>query len=204
MTAACGGSQTGSLRSATTRWLLVVRVSGDTPWLGRVAAVPGARLHADTPRGPPPLTGLNPTVYWCRNQPSPAGRDIRAWMVVPTFTGPVPKACPSDRQNPLHRCARQTALISPTVCRHATQCSPTPAIFWWTKYSTKDASSSLLLGPNPFHHPPQCGTYTSFILCLFSKDVSSLAKYMLAIIFPGVCFQHTLQGRWAHCAESNR
>ncbi|KAG7221613.1 hypothetical protein INR49_017144 [Caranx melampygus] len=34
-------------------------------------AVPGARLHADTPRGPPLLTGLNPTVYWCMNQPTP-------------------------------------------------------------------------------------------------------------------------------------
>lgn len=41
----------------------------------RAAVVPGARLHADTPRGPPLLTGLNPTVYWCRNQLSPVRRE---------------------------------------------------------------------------------------------------------------------------------
>lgn len=52
------------------------------------------------------------------------------------------------------------------VCIYNTmRCSPTPAIFWEAKYSTKEAraSSSLLLGPNPFHHPPQCSIYTSFI-----------------------------------------
>lgn len=37
--------------------------------------MPGARLHADTPHGPPLLTGLNPTVYWCTNQPSPVRRE---------------------------------------------------------------------------------------------------------------------------------
>lgn len=172
--------------------------------------MPGARLHADTPRGPPPLTGLNPTVYWCRNQPSPAGRDSGTWTVltlgrlVSLHIANIHRLRFRSLFLLAHRCARQTAHVSTAVRLHATQCSPTPAIFCWTKYSTKDASSSLQLGLNPFHHPPQCGTYTSFILCLFSKDVSSLAKYILAIIFPAVCFQHTLQGRWAHCAESNR
>lgn len=49
--------------------------------------MPGARLHADTPRGPPLLTGLNPTVYWCTNQPTPVEResevDMAEILVVP-------------------------------------------------------------------------------------------------------------------------
>lgn len=40
--------------------------------------MPGVRLHADTPRGPPLLTGLNPTVYWCTNQPTP----VQRWLEV--------------------------------------------------------------------------------------------------------------------------
>lgn len=41
------------------------------PLLCQAAAVPGVRLHADTPRGPPRLTGLNPMVYWYTNQLTP-------------------------------------------------------------------------------------------------------------------------------------
>lgn len=47
------------------------------PWLSRAAAGPGVRLHADTPRGPPPLTGRNPKVCSCTNRLNPAGRGIR-------------------------------------------------------------------------------------------------------------------------------
>lgn len=54
------------------------------PWLFQAAAVPGARLHADTPRGPPLLTGLNPTVDWCTNQPSPGGTEweVDGWDII--------------------------------------------------------------------------------------------------------------------------
>lgn len=46
------------------------------PWLSRAAAGPGVRLHADTPRGPPPLTGRNPKVCSCTNRLNPAGREM--------------------------------------------------------------------------------------------------------------------------------
>lgn len=38
-------------------------VFGFSPWLSPAAAEPGARLHAETPPGPPPGTGRNPRVY---------------------------------------------------------------------------------------------------------------------------------------------
>lgn len=40
--------------------------------------------------------------------------------------------------------------------------------------------------------------------CLFSKDISSLAKYMLAIIFHCKRFKDTSQGWLTHYAESGR
>lgn len=46
-------------------------------------------------------------------------------------------------------------------------CSPRPNIA--QKEAT--ASSSLLLGPNPFHQPPQCGTYT-WVFAVYSPRTS--------------------------------
>lgn len=111
------------------------------------------------------------------------------------------------------RCKCMSVSMNKSMCEpvrsySTVRCSPTPAIFWWTKYSTKEAtaSSSLLLGPNPSHHPPQCSTYTvhSLFPRLSSKDSSSLAKYMLAIIFHCKRFESTSQRRLAHCSEGDR
>lgn len=120
------------------------------PWLCRAAAVPGARLHADTPRGPPLLTGLNPTVYWCTNQPSPVRREWEGQrfqrihsdhQVLPTSASVIYMRLdrwflflyPSDfvcRYSWKYSSVFTNTFMCELVCASKTQCSPTLAIFW--------------------------------------------------------------------------
>lgn len=178
-------------------WLVnLIKLHG-IPWLCRAVVVPGVRLRADTPRGPPRLTGLNPTVYWYTNQPTPARRE--RFLPLPHSESMISfhvfylvfvlQVC---MQICVSHSRRRLRGFNQTTCS-----SHTPAIFWQTKYSTKEptASSSLLLGPNPFQRPPQCSAHTSFLPPVFSsKDIFSLAKYTLVIHFQCKQFRDTAQG----------
>lgn len=73
----------------------------------------------------------------------------------------------------LFLCWASAVLRELTQIYNTMLCSPTPAMFSETKYSTKGAtaSSSLLLGPNPSLQPPQCSTYTS-LFAVYSPRTS--------------------------------
>lgn len=85
-------------------------------------------------------------------------------------------------------------------------CSPTPAMFSKTKYSTKGGNRFLFspAWPQSIPSTPTVRHIYIVIRCLFSQDVSSLAKYMLAIIFLSMSLSGPVSAIAARYAESNR
>lgn len=119
-----------------------VYVTTAVPSPCRAAAAPGARLHADTPRGPPLLTGLNPTVYWCRNQLNPVGREQEGGSGDDDSV--INRFIPTPPGRPDHcLCLTDAVLQERTQIHNTMRCSPTPAMFSETKYSTKGGNCLL-------------------------------------------------------------
>lgn len=162
--------------------------------------MPGVRLHADTPRGLPLLTGRNPTVYWYRTQPTPdetaRGNGRIVMQSFPNLHLARAVFCAAlhvfVHPNMLIRelvgvcvCVQHNVLLDP----------PPPPSSGRPNIAQRRKLHPLLACLAPFHpiFPHSAARIHPFLPCLFSKGTSSFAKYMLRIIFHSLWFKDVCQ-----------
>lgn len=113
---------------------------------------------------------------------------------------------PGDAWSARTKGDRSVSLQELTRISETMLCSPTPGTFSRTKYSTKAGNCFLFspAWPQSIPSTPTVQHIYMVIRCLFSLDVSSLAKYMLAIIFLCMPLSGPVSAMAARYAESNR